>query len=158
MAMAVLVERIAPRGEGHTLVVYGAADFCHATKGRVSTHYKKLRRRVEARDNVTFVAVGECNTSQKCSACSRKMASVMGWEVRNERVRRERIHAVKVCPNCSTTWNRDTNAARNIRTILRGRGERPAAFMPARRQRRGRASGHTVVTTSSAGVARSEWS
>ena len=50
--------------------------------------------------------------------------------------RRRDIHAVKVCQHCSTTWNRDVNAAKNIRAIYEAlaRGEgRPQAFETRRR-------------------------
>ena len=103
-----------------------------------ATPYKRLRRLVEERENVTFVAVGECNTSQKCCRCHERMENVMGEKIRDGRFCRFRIHAVKVCPNCLTTWNRDVNAARNIRSVflaLRGvcgARDRPEAFLPRR--------------------------
>jgi transposase len=100
------------------------------------TPYKRLRRLVGERDNVTLVLVGECNTSQKCCRCHKPMENVMGEKISWDRgVYRSRIHAVKVCPTCLTTWNRDVNAARNIRTIflaLREGRDRPEAFLPRR--------------------------
>ena len=84
-AMETMVKRIAPK-DVKTLVVYGAADFPHAMKGTVATPYKKLRDRVKGRSNVTFVSVGECNTSQRCCRCQRAIENVVGEKVRAERV------------------------------------------------------------------------
>ena len=133
-AMEAMVNRIAPRGTP-TLVVYGAADFPHAMRGSVATPYKRLKRLVGERDNVTLISVGECNTSQKCCRCHARMENVVGEKIVEGKLRRSRLHAVKVCPNCSTTWNRDTNAAKNIRTIfraLRAGRPRPEVFRPTR--------------------------
>jgi transposase len=66
------------------------------------------------------------------------------------RIVRRDIHAVKMCRHCSTTWNRDLNAARNIGHIferIRESGVRPEVFRPRRRgttNGRGRAAASGV--------------
>jgi len=137
-AMEAMVDRIAPKGI-KTLVVMGAADFPHAMRGNVASAYKKLIKLVEARENVTMAKVGECNTSQKCCRCLNPMKNATREVDVNGEVHKENIHAVKVCPHCRTTWNRDLNAPHNIRHIfyqLRAGNGRPEAFRPTRRSKK----------------------
>ena len=80
--------------------------------------------------NVTLVEIGECNTSQRCCRCHEKMKNARKV-VDGDGIHQELIHAVKVCPHCCTTWNRDLNASRNIAHIfnmLRSGEERPEAL------------------------------
>ncbi|BDA45239.1 hypothetical protein COCOBI_07-0260 [Coccomyxa sp. Obi] len=134
-AMDSMALRIAPRGV-KTLVVYGAADFSHAMKGRAAVPYKRLKACVAALEDVTLVEVGECNTSRLCSRCHEELEGVRSEVMERERIVKRGIHAVKVCRHCSTTWNRDLNAARNIRHVferIRESGVRPEVFRPRRR-------------------------
>ena len=55
----------------------------------------------------------------------------------------KRPHAVRVCHHCHTVWNRDVNAARNMRGLLEcqaaGQQRPPALRRPLVRRRRGAA-------------------
>ncbi|KAJ3276913.1 hypothetical protein HK104_003596 [Borealophlyctis nickersoniae] len=69
-----------------------------------------------------------------------------------ERVRGSAIHAVRFCKKCRTTWNRDTNAARNIAYVFwherrHGLGHRPFPF------RRKKSVSATVKDKNSMGLA-----
>lgn len=139
-AMEEMADRVAPKDE-KVLLVYGAADFPHAMKGNVASAYKRLKKTLALRSNVTLVEVGECNTSQKCCRCHERMKNARKEVVDGDRIRQEPIHAVKVCPHCCTTWNRDLNASRNIAHIfnmLRSGKERPEDFRPQNKQSRER--------------------
>jgi len=137
-AMESMVDRIAPK-RVKTLVVMGAADFPHAMRGNVPSAYKMLIKLLQARKNVTMAMVGECNTSQKCCRCLNPMKNATREVDVNGVMHKENIHAVKVCPHCRTTWNRDLNAPHNIRHIfyeLRAGNGRPIAFRPTRRSKK----------------------
>lgn len=140
MAMQTMVNRIAPKDE-QVLLAYGAADFPHAMKGNVASAYQRLKKHLIRQPNVTLVNVGECNTSQNCCCCHIRMKNAVKEVVDGEEVVKEPIHAVKVCPHCLTTWNRDLNAARNIAFLfrtLRSGGQRPERFRLQSKQSRGR--------------------
>lgn len=139
-AMEKMADSIAPRCE-KVLLVYGAADFPHAMKGNIASAYKRLKKTLALRSNVKLVEVGECNTSQKCCQCHQKMKNAKKEVVIGNEISQESIYAVKVCPHCSTTWNRDLNASRNIAhifNVLRSGKERPEVFRPQRNQSRER--------------------
>ena len=135
-AMRTMVKKVVPDENVKTLVVYGAADFCHAAKGRVASPYRKLRARINDLPNVTMVMIGECNSSKLCSRCHREMGHAKKETVKEGVVKKRNIHTVKVCNHCSTTWNRDLNATKNFRYVfskLRAGEQRPDVFRPKRR-------------------------
>jgi transposase len=110
-------------------------------KGSPSAPVKKLRKVLKRYGPV--VLVNECKTSQICSLCHHpeKMENVYyeGVDARDGVTKPLKCHEVVRCTNesCSTFWQRDVNAARNIfhifQTRLRG-GERPQVFQ--RKQKR----------------------
>jgi transposase len=64
-------------------------------------------------DSVEFVEVDECRTSKVCSSCK-------GDELKNvvNRVTENKLHAVLKCSTCSSAWNRDVNAVKNIHAMF----------------------------------------
>lgn len=114
----VMVRRITG-GNPRTVVALGDASFAHNSKGHASTPTKGLRRRLLGRCRLRMV--DEYRTSITCSLCAGDLP------------KRTRKWQVKVCSDiCLTSWNRDVNAARNIRAIFLHMnahvGERPECF------------------------------
>jgi hypothetical protein len=69
------------------------------------------------------------------------------------------IYAVRHCQKCFTTWNRDTNAARNIAFVFwyerkHGLGRRPLAFR--RRSKPKAVAAETKSTTNEMGCSRED--
>ena len=61
--------------------------------------------------HLTLVKVPEFRTSKTCSKCQTMTLENVREAGGNA------LHAVVKCKNCTTVWNRDVNAARNIRYI-----------------------------------------
>lgn len=144
-AMKAMVRKLIPSDE-EWLLVYGAAGFDHAKRGRVASPYRQLKARLFALPNVTSCEVGECNTSKTCCACHKEMKHLKYWDSQQEGelVKRD-IYEVKFCPECRTPWNRNVNAARNIKFLfdtLQSGKPRPEAFRP-RQTTRGKAIAQT---------------
>jgi hypothetical protein len=103
------------------VIAYGDGSFNHASRGRPAGPVKRMYREMRRRYGPYVRKVREYMTSQVCSMCD-------GWWGKNTR-----FYFVKTCKSvCLMHWNRDINAARNIRAILmhmeRYGGERPEAF------------------------------
>ena len=79
-----------------------------------------------------FFSVNEHLTSKTCSRCHRKVKQL--YKPRLHRA----LYAVTRCRDhrCDRIWNRDTNAARNMRHILHAKIQDPAAPRPQAFQRR----------------------
>ena len=69
-----------------------------------------------------LVYVKESYTTQKCSKCRRNGANTTCVPATHKGVQLTaggkkylpKIHGLRQCPHCASTWNRDFNAARNI--------------------------------------------
>ncbi len=114
----VMVRRIT-NGNPRTIVALGDASFAHNSRGHASTPTKQLRKRLQGRCRLRMI--DEYRTSIACSLCDGTLP------------KRTRKWQVKVCQDiCLTSWNRDVNAARNIRAIFlemnSNAGERPWSF------------------------------
>lgn len=98
------------------------------TSASVTRRCKQLLKVAEHREELVLVSVDEHDTSQVYSGCGYKM--MKNVEVEGSGT----LHAVKVCTNCKTVWQRDGNAARNmhnISTVIIGGGQRPLVFCPS---------------------------
>ena len=114
----VMVRRITD-GDPRTIVALGDASFAHNSRGHSSTPTKELQKRLIGRCRLRMI--DEYRTSITCSKCEGTLP------------KRTRYWQVKVCQDiCLTSWNRDVNAARNIREIFlymnANSGERPWCF------------------------------
>ena len=109
-------------GQGmHAVVVLGACE-CSSGFGYFPAPLKELRRRLELHTRV--VVIDEHYTSQRCSDCAfaeepshhRLDAGRCGDT--HESGASGEIHGVRWCPECRKLWNRDVNAARNMRQVF----------------------------------------
>jgi hypothetical protein len=101
-----------------TVIAYGDGGFSHASRGSPATPNKHLIVELKKRCRVRLTP--EFKTSQLCSLC-------------DERLSNTHFYSIKECKNtCFMLWNRDVNAARNIRRVFlylnRNGGERPPPF------------------------------
>ena len=109
-------------GDPETIVAFGNALFSPSFgKGNPSSPHNKLCRMLHLYCR-HVIGVGEYRTSITCSLDDSYLAPGRFW----------RCKAVCPNPNCRVQWNRDVNAARNIRAIfihmMRNNGAKPAAF------------------------------
>jgi hypothetical protein len=114
----IMIRRIT-NGDPRTIVALGDGDFAHNSPGHPSMPTKAWRQRLRGRCRLRMI--DEYRTSIVCSLCEGALP------------KRTRFWQVKVCPDiCLTTWNRDVNAARNIRAIFLHMnsmaGQRPYVF------------------------------
>jgi hypothetical protein len=110
-------ELIAGRDKETLVVAFGDASFNHASKGHASSPRRLLiRNRLANAHDIQVLDVREFNTSRVCSSCHthHPLDKPTGLNVLKS-------HFVRRCNNtyCQTTWNRDVNAARNIRDLGR---------------------------------------
>lgn len=99
------------------VIAYGAAHFYHAMPGNRAVPVKTLKQTLSR--HFLVVPTSEYRTSQ---TCSHNECRGNGY-IRMLNVREQQedgtlgniIYAIKYCENCNTFWNRDINAARNIR-------------------------------------------
>jgi hypothetical protein len=110
-------------------------------KGSVKAPIKKIR--AELRKRATVIKIREYNTSQVCSKCNHASKTKNLWlrdrkkkkkkEKKEDEGRLVKCHEVVRCNfnECTTTWQRDVNASRNIRFLLtkiRDGADRPSIF------------------------------
>jgi hypothetical protein len=119
-AMELLCRRIVPKNQRreNVVVAFGSAQFPWG-RGHASGPVKAFRKELARRCHV--VMVDEYLTSRVCSTCQ-GLFDDHQW-----------FWSLRICKNiCLTRWNRDVNAARNIRNILihmaENQGERPDPF------------------------------
>ena len=110
-------ELIGGRDKDKLVVAFGDASFNHASKGHAPSPRRRLiRNRLAKAHGVEVLDVREFNTSRVCSSCHSRhpLQNPTGLKV-------SKPHFVRRCNNitCQTTWNRDVNAARNIRDLGR---------------------------------------
>jgi Putative transposase DNA-binding domain len=105
-------------GAASTVIAYGGGQFSHASRGSTPTPNKHLFVELKKRCRVRLTP--EFRTSQVCSLCEGYLDDT-------------RFYSLKKCNDiCLTLWNRDVNAARNIRHVFvyrnRNGGGRPYPF------------------------------
>lgn len=145
-AMDALCHRLSG-GRGKDAVVVLGATTCSSGFGYFPGPIKALRWRLELYTRV--VVLHEHYTSQRCSKCAFGGTLLEAGEAEDDKLeagkrgdthgrgRSGNIHGVRWCShqNCTTRWNRDVNAARNMRRVflhmLENNKERPAAFKHA---------------------------
>jgi transcription elongation factor Elf1 len=112
-----------------TIIAFGNGSFSSSMKGKILTSVKRITEAVKKmvkRDSQTeFVYVDEYLTSQICNKCrNAKLSSAS--------INHSKVHAILKCETCSTVWNRDVNAAKNIHYIFqyqsKHNNERPTIF------------------------------
>lgn len=108
--------------------------------GHAPARIMELRRRLEPHGQL--VVVQEHYTSRRCSKCAfsdeayvtnnseleagnRGRCTVSGQEPKTG------LYGVRWCTNCKTRWNREVNAARNIRQVFLAMVPQPHARPPA---------------------------
>ena len=107
--------------ESKAIVVFGAAQ-CSSGFRYFPAPVKGLVRRLQRQTHV--IILDEHYTSQRCSKCAFGETELKTSHFKNGqsggRKSSKEIHGVRFCPheNCRTVWNRDVNAARNIRLVF----------------------------------------
>ena len=98
-----------------TVVAFGDGMFSMTMKGKRAGVSRLLFRALRHHDrlgHLTLVKVPEFNSSRVCSRCQELSLDHVCDEASGDS-----LHAVLRCKSCDTVWNRDVNAARNIRHI-----------------------------------------
>ena len=91
--------------EGDAVIIFGNGAFSSTSRGHASAPKKGLFMELRRRYRNTRLG-SEYRTSQVCSKCEGQLDDIGIW-------------GLKKCNNtCSTLWNRDVNAARNIRHVF----------------------------------------
>ncbi|KAL7749518.1 hypothetical protein RI367_005073 [Sorochytrium milnesiophthora] len=107
------------------VVCFGDASFDHTSKGHAaSPRQKRFRDRLEKVHGITVLWINESNTSQVCNACWHHEKLVKPGGSRDPLAGSittplAKPHFIRRCTNisCLMMWNRDVNAARNIRWL-----------------------------------------
>ena len=84
-------------------------------KGKIAGVSRVVFRALRHHDrlgHLVLVKVPEFRSSKICSRCQ-----TLTLEHVRDQVSGDALHAVLRCNNCATVWNRDVNAARNLRFI-----------------------------------------
>lgn len=108
----------------NAIVAYGAGGFSSTSPGHASAPIKGLYKALLLR-GFKVLLVDEHRTSKVCSKCLNDLPNGKRWQVR-------------ICKSCRIHWNRDMNAARNIRQVFihieQNKGERPIQFKTKKQQ------------------------
>ena len=116
--------------ENTCVIAFGDASWTqgkgYESSPRGKKFYNYLKTNYEDHKRILVFSTPEFNTSQICSKCNL-----------HERIKAckkpaiAKPHFVRECKTCSTIWNRDINACRNIITVAKGlleRGYKPEIF------------------------------
>ena len=106
--------------EKNSIVLMGDGKIQTTLKGLATCPIAKLTQTVSKSRRVIFIK--EYYTTQKCSYCCDINCNVTAQPDNKKGMQTNRfgkaymptIHGLRQCPHCAKTWNRDTNAARNI--------------------------------------------
>jgi hypothetical protein len=118
-----------PHGK-KTVIAFGSAMFSATLKGSKSAVCHQVRRKLKqeaSNGRCILIDVNEDLTSRNCSRCLKDgMVQVKG-QLGAE------VHELLKCKECSTVWNRDRNASRNLRFVAlysaEHNDERPSQFI-----------------------------
>ncbi|ORX48606.1 hypothetical protein DM01DRAFT_1376804 [Hesseltinella vesiculosa] len=93
----------------------------------LANRFKKVVRLAQRQFPILVVDADEAFSSKVCSKCGQKTltnVTVDGGE--------SKLHAVQCCETCSTVWQRDCNASRNIHALshFAALGVKPLVFTP----------------------------
>ena len=116
-----------------TVLAWGDGNFAHTRRGLATAVHGTIEKYIKQRSGGSMRMTPEHRTSQNCSCCHSKMEHVVhgvvlrrnGMPFTRDRlpggsvIRRE-IHGLYQCTKvgCYTRWDRDKNAAINIRNIF----------------------------------------
>jgi hypothetical protein len=129
-------DRPADGGFHHHVIAFGNAKFGNirskmpAPSKQLLRHLRSLRKLRNCK--VSVVMIDEYLTSQVCAHCQRRTLKHARERTSAGSQNGNKIHTVLKCTSCSTVWNRDVMAARNIRSIFMSMAmnndERPIRF------------------------------
>lgn len=120
----------------HHITAYGNASFGNK-RGKLPAPSKQLLRHLRSLRNlrnckISIVNIDEYMTSQVCAHCKQRTLQHARERTSTGSQNGRTIHTVLKCRTCSTVWNRDVMAARNVRFIFwsmaMNNDERPLAF------------------------------
>ncbi|KAI3661251.1 hypothetical protein MP638_005688 [Amoeboaphelidium occidentale] len=107
------------------VVAYGSGGFSSCSRGHAPLRVKGLFKALKQK-NALVRLVWEHRTSKLCCQCEGELPEGKRWQVR-------------ICKTCKIHWNRDFNAANNIRKILKhmeeNSGDRPCNFLTKKQQK-----------------------
>ncbi len=110
-----------PHDEPRRIVVaFGDGMFSPTMKGKKSGLSRVLFRAFRHHDrlgHLTLIKVPEFRTSKVCFKCQTLTLEHVRERFDDDEYPGNSLHAVIKCKNCTTVWNRDINAARNIRFV-----------------------------------------
>jgi len=114
-----ITERIT-MNKDNPVIAFGNGTFKHNSRGLPTTPLKRIYTELKKK-RVKVRLIDEFRTSITCSHCE------------GELPKKTRYWQVKVCNDiCLTHWNRDVNAARNMKNIIKymeeQEGKRPSCF------------------------------
>ena len=132
-------KRAMPHDEAkRTVVAFGDATFSPTMKGKMAGVSRIVFRALchqERLGHLVLVKVPEFRSSKVCSKCQTLTLEHVRERTDDNQVPGSSLHAVLKCKNCATVWNRDVNAARNLRFIASHMSKNgnnvPEIFTPA---------------------------